>query len=277
HLPTLRDGVFFKPFEEGKPGTQPERIPPYVTTLNPGLDPSLPLYKPLAMFEAMKFALAKDSPQPFPWDHKVKSSPRPAAASKPTISAVDFLGDRAGQLFSKLTAFGVTFAANPNVAADMLIIIDGETLTSAQADESKPRLEALLARGGQVLVCFRRAESSPAAVNRLLPAPVTLTPREATALERGDEHPLNVPFSLTNLYFAENRLDKHVLKCGLDGAFVKQGKVVLKVSNTDWSQFNNVREDAKCAAVVLYEHMVKPSGAALVEMKQGQGCIAVTS
>ena len=40
-LPDRRDGVFFtRPFEEGKPGMQPERIPPYVTTLNPGWDPA---------------------------------------------------------------------------------------------------------------------------------------------------------------------------------------------------------------------------------------------
>ena len=41
-LPSLTDGIFAgKPYEEGKPGYQYERIPPYVTTFNPGLDLSL--------------------------------------------------------------------------------------------------------------------------------------------------------------------------------------------------------------------------------------------
>ncbi|MFO0926881.1 MAG: hypothetical protein U0736_07535 [Gemmataceae bacterium] len=37
-------------------GVQPERLPPYCSTLNPGWDSSLPLYRPLPMFQAMKAA-----------------------------------------------------------------------------------------------------------------------------------------------------------------------------------------------------------------------------
>ena len=89
-LPTLQDGVFFKPFEEGKPGIQPERIPPYATTLNPGLDPSLPLYQPLAIFDAMKAALGKDGPQPSPWNHKPGPIQQPKANAMTAITSVDF-------------------------------------------------------------------------------------------------------------------------------------------------------------------------------------------
>ncbi len=69
-LPNATDGVWFKPFEENKPGVQIERLPPYVTTLNPGWDAALPLYKPLAMFEAQKAAQAPGAPQPSQWNHK---------------------------------------------------------------------------------------------------------------------------------------------------------------------------------------------------------------
>jgi len=62
-LPDATDGVWFQPFEDGKPGVQPERLPPYVCTLNPGWDPGLPLYKPLAMFAAQKAAQAPGGPQ----------------------------------------------------------------------------------------------------------------------------------------------------------------------------------------------------------------------
>jgi hypothetical protein len=82
---------------------------------------------------------------------------------------------------------------------------------------------------------------------------------------------------LADLYFAEDRQDKQILKCGLDGDFVHQGTIVLKASNTDWSKFNNVPEDANCAGVVLYEHLVKPAGAALVVAKQGNGTISVST
>ena len=273
-LPTLQDGVFFKPFEEGKPGMQPERIPPYCTTLNPGLDPSLPLYKPLAMFDAMKAALAKDGPQPSPWDHKQLTS-RAAVTNEATIVSVGFVGDQEGKLFAMMTSVDIPFTTNLNDA--QMLIVDGETITASTADEVKPEMDALLARGGQVLICFRRSNADVAPANRLLPTPVTLTTREATALERGDDHPWNAAFSLADLYFAEDRQDKQILKCGLDGDFVHQGTIVLKASNTDWSKFNNVPEDANCAGVVLYEHLVKPAGAALVVAKQGNGTISVST
>ena len=65
-LPSLTDGIFAgKPYEEGKPGYQYERIPPYVTTFNPGLDPELPLYKPLPMFNALKAALTGGTWTPY--------------------------------------------------------------------------------------------------------------------------------------------------------------------------------------------------------------------
>jgi len=273
-LPTLNDGVFFKPFEEGKPGMQPERIPPYCTTFDPGWDPTLPLYKPLAMFDAMKAALAKGGPQASLWDHaQVKS--RPAATNEAFIKSVGFVGDRAGKLFTAMASAGVPFTTNWSEA--QMFIVDGETITTGMADRIRPEFNALLARGGRVLICFRHPTADVAPVNRLLHVPVALSPREATAMERGVDHPWNAAFSLAELYFAEDKQDQFILKCGLDGEFVRQGTVVLKASNTDWSQFNNMPEDAKCAAAVLYEHLIKPAGAALVVMKQGEGAIVISA
>ncbi len=81
-LPTERDGVWCKPFEENKPGVQPERIPPYVCTFNPGWDPSLPLYKALPMFEAQKAAQNPGGPQPCPWERKAVSGEHGAGAGE---------------------------------------------------------------------------------------------------------------------------------------------------------------------------------------------------
>ncbi len=275
-LPTLKDGVFFKPFEEGKPGMQPERISPYCTAFNPGFDPSLPLYRSLAMFDAMKAALAKGGPLSSPWDHKTASSPRPPATNDTPVVSANFLGDRAGKLYTALAALEVPFNAGSEDIGARMLIIDGESLTAEMARTAKPGFDALLARGGQVLVCFHRPGAGVAPVNSLLTAPISLTPREATALDRGGEDPWNVTFSLADLYFAANQ-DKLVLKCGLDGEFVRGGKVVFKASNTDWSQFNRVTESAKCGAAVLYEHLIKPPGAALVRAKQGAGTVSVST
>ena len=59
--PTIDDGVFFTSFKEGQPGVQPERLGPYCTTLNPGYDPSLPLYRTWPLFDAIKDA-SSDNP-----------------------------------------------------------------------------------------------------------------------------------------------------------------------------------------------------------------------
>jgi beta-galactosidase len=276
-LPTQKDGVFFKPFEEGKPGMQPERIAPYCTALNPGYDPALPLYRALGMFEAMKAALAKDGPRPLPWDPKATPLTRPPATNDTPVVLVDFLGDRAGSLFTTMNALDVPFGAATGESNAGLLLVDGESLTTEMAQAAKPRVDALLARGGLVLVCFHRPGAEVAPVNLLLPAPVSLTTRQATALNRGEDHPWNTSFSLANLYFAEINRDKQVVKCGLDGDFVRSGKVVFKASNTDWFQFNRVTESAKCGAAVLYEQLNKPSGAALVQAKQGLGTIAIST
>ncbi len=82
---------------------------------------------------------------------------------------------------------------------------------------------------------------------------------------------------MKDLYFAEDATDKEILKCGLDGPLVKQSRVLLEASNTDWWLFNNAPENAKCAAVVLYEHLRKPAGAALVSLPWSKGTLAVSA
>jgi beta-galactosidase len=279
-LPNLSDGIFFAPYVEGVPGVQPERIPPYCATLNPGLDPTLPLYRPLAMFAAVKAALAKDGPQPCPWDHR-PAAVALAAVEAPTISRVGFVGDPAGALHARLADDGVPLDGTADGAAldglAGMLIVDGETITTAMADAARPLVDAVLARHGIILVSFRTTAGASAAVDHLLPAPVTLTAHPATSLVRGPPHPWNAPWSLAELYFAENPSNRHIISCGLAGPFVSAGAVVLSASSADWAQFNDVGEGAKCAAMVLDEQLVKPSGAALVVCEHGGGRIAVTT
>lgn len=276
-LPNRSDGVFFGPYVEGQPGAQLERIPPYMSTLNPGWDPDLPLYKALAMFEAMKAALAPGAPAPCPWDHKPELKPRPPLVPTPRIERVAFAGEPAGELHRVLTNWGVAFAEGKPAATAKLLIVEGERLTTAAADEVKKSLDAVLGRGGVVLVLLRQAQAPLDAINRLLPFPLTLTARQATALVGRAADPWTASFGLKHLYFAEEPSARYVLRCGLDGEFVQRGRVLLEASGTDWSLFNQAPESAKCGSVVTYENLKKPAGAALVALEVGPGKLVVSA
>ena len=242
-LPTADDGVWFTaPFAEGKPGIQLEHLPPYVATLNPGWDPSLPTYRPLAMFDAERAALAGE---PCRWDHRL-ATPPPAAARPPTIDRVAFDGDRSKALYRRLLDWGVPVVDEPAP----LTVVEGDTVAE----------DAGFGRGaaGTTKLVFLDA-----AVPRGLD--LTLTDRPATALVPDPVDPWTASFTLPQLYFAEQPADaRRLLRHGLAGPAVDRGRVLLRASDTDWSTFNDAPEVAKCGATVLVEHLRKPGGAALV-------------
>jgi beta-galactosidase len=276
-LPNAEDGVWFKPFEDGKPGVQPERIPPYVCTLNPGWDPALPLYKPLPMFEAQKAALSKDGPQPCPWDRRAENKTPAAPATPAAIDRVAFVGAADGELHNRLSALGLPLVTAGEGNTPALVILDGSTFPDELPPAAKQASVAALARQGTVLVMFRVHGAVSPALNSFLPAPVTLMSREATALVPRAGDAWTAGLGLADLCFAEDPTDRRILKCCLEGDFVKSGRTLLEASSTDWSLFNNAPEFAKCAAIVLYEALAKPGGAALVEMNAGQGRVLVSS
>lgn len=258
-LPGRNDGVrFTRPFEEGRPGLQPERLPPYVATLNPGWDPALPLYQPLAMFEAEKAALAPGGPKPCAWDHKPAPPLQPCATPPPTIERVAFLGDRHGALARRLTALGLPLAEG----AQSFTIVDADALKD---DTALRALETVRGKGGTMLWFIGQTN----ALTAQLPVPVRLTPRTATALVPSLEHAWTCAFTLPDLYFAEDDAGRGLLRRGLEAPV--GARVLLRASDTDWAQFNTAPEKAKCAAVVLGEQLEKPAGAALVELPLGQG------
>ena len=199
------------------------------------------------------------------------------AAVTPTIDQAAFVGARDGELFQRLTSLGVPLVPYDSLTSPKLTIIDAETLTDAMLPAAKKITDTTIAAKGTVFVLLRKQDQALAAVNQLLPEPVTLTSRTATALVGRQSDPWTAGFGLADLYFAEDAADKRILKCGLDGPFVKRGRVLLDAGNTDWSLFNDQPENAKCAAVVLSEHLIKPSGAALVTLPQGEGTFAVSA
>ncbi len=267
-LPGLQDGVFFEGVaSEGKFGMQVERLPPYVATLNPGFDPALPLYRPLAMFEAQKAAQDPRGPQPCRWDRPLPTEARPRAPA-PTLGGVAYAGG--DTLRGRLSAWGV----RTDDASGRFLVLDGGALPA----DARARADAVLARGGTVLVLAGDPQADASALSALLPEPVQFTARAATALERGDgAHPWAAPFGLAELYFAEEEPESSrlIMRRGLAGPFVKNGTEVLTASRTDWSLFNRRAEEGKVGAVICYERLVKPAGAALVARKAGAGTLAV--
>lgn len=269
-LPSSRDGVFFEGVSgEGKFGMQIERLPPYSGTINPGWDASLPLYRPLAMFEAQRAALDPRGPQPCRWSSRLTSPPRPAAAP-PTVEAVAYAGGEA--LGRRLVEWGLSI--DPMEKA-FLVLDSASVPTDAQA-----RIDGVLAEGGTVLLMADREGADAAALSPLLPRPFAFTERTATALERGAaDHPWSASFGLPDLYFAEEESESNriVLRRGLTGAFVDSGRVVVTASRTDWSLFNRRAEESKVGALACYERLHKPSGVALVVQSVGKGTLAVST
>ncbi|MDD3062856.1 MAG: glycoside hydrolase family 2 TIM barrel-domain containing protein [Massilibacteroides sp.] len=266
-LPNLQDGVFAgKMYEEGKPGYQFERIPPYVSTFNPGIDPEKPLYKPLPMFEALKAAIAGE---PSPWDKytEYKYTEKPAVHADQYGSAL-FLGDENGLLHSQLEKIGVSFSGKRS----RLLIVDAHTYQGGQ----EKLIEEVKRQGVTILLMLRNQDISPA-IGTVLPERMELTKREATALESNKQSAWGQHFDLPALYFGEIKGDKHILKCGLAGDLATKGEIILAASQTDWSLFNDNPENRKCAQIVLYEQLKKSEGAALVSLNVGSTSFIVSA
>lgn len=275
-LPTAEDGIVFTaPYREGKPGWQVERIPPYVATLNPGWDPALPLYRPLPLFDAMKAALAPAGPAPSPWDHKPARAVRPAPPV-PTLTSVAFYGARDGALFHFLQRCGVPLQDEAASPASRLLLIDGDSLSSTDIAPVKRQIEAVVGQGGTALIALGGGKETLLAVNALLPAPILLTARQATLLDLKKPDRWTESLGLSDLYFAEDSVENKILQRGLTGPFVAQGRTLLEASNSDWSLFE-AGEAVKTGALMLFEQLQKPAGAALVVQEQGRGRLAVTT
>lgn len=279
-LPDLRDGIFpVQPYVEGKPGYQYERIPPYVTTFNPGLDPALPLYKPLPMFHAFKAAISGESPLPSKWDH-YQDTPLRAKPIWPTTvyHTAYFIGDLKGKLAGALEALGLELIAD--VKATNLLVIDGENVTGPELEAALPLINKVKKQGG--LVWIMLADQKPAGLlSKVLPASVELVDASATAMQNNEGNIIGRYFDLRKLYFSEmvdegNEVQP-IVKKGLGGALIVQSNVVFEAVNTDWSLFNNVPENRKCAQVVLYENLQKPRNVTMATVPFDQATLAISS
>jgi beta-galactosidase len=262
--PKLTDGVFFPAFEEGKPGVQPERLGPYSTTLNPGYDPALKPYETWPLFDAIKDA-NRDPVAKLPWTVEPAGFGYSSSAKPKPVQRVSILSGPNGELERQLLAAGVPRNLLHDGSSDLLFI-DGCTPPDGAA---RATMDAVLGQGGTVVVWGIAAKTLPQ-LNELLPAPVEVTDRQGSSLLPVTASPVTVGLKPSDLYFSESS-PQTILDGGLSGPLVKRGAVLLEASNTDWLKWNKEAEYAKTAMVLRSERESKPSGAAIVELKQGSG------
>lgn len=135
----------------------------------------------------------------------------------------------------------------------------------AELKNAESILNDIRTRGGFIWIMVAGQKLSPV-LKSFGPGNIELTDRTSTALQNGGESPYAEYFKLPDLYFAESEGDRNIMKQGIDGEIKKKGTVIFEASNVDWSLFNGVGENRKCAQVVLYEHLQKPSGTAFVSI-----------
>lgn len=261
------DGIFFGEYKEGVPGVQPERLGPYTTTLNPGYDPSLPLYKPWPLYYAVQ---AVNSTPVKTFSIPAPSSTETAVVPVPSIAEVGFIGSQFSQLGEWFFSLGVPFVEPGMIKNCKMLVIDGTN--TALDPSSKQIVDNCLMNGGKVLV-WGASPSTVDQLNKVLPFQISLTDRKATSFIVKKPDAMIGTLGNKDLYFTD-LIRQPVLRNGLTGEILRNGEVLLTPCNTDWSHWNR-GENIKTASVYRTEREAKPEGAAIVKTKAGNGDIYV--
>jgi beta-galactosidase len=261
--------VFFTGRPEGEPGMYIERIPPYAGTLNPGFDPVLPEYKPLAMFDAMRDALTFDEKFNKKWERTNATRPEPPVYE--TRYAARFAGDESGAAYAALRAAGLAFGESGN---RYIIDVGGCMENGAGV---KKILNDITQCGGLAFIITDGAAAA-AKVGAWLGIKLTWHENDATMLLRGGPHPFTDSLSLPDMYTVESGAQKYILY----GAFglPETAEILLKPAPTDWSLFNNRPENIKCGAVFMREAVEKNNArdwAGLAVIRVGEGTVVLSS
>lgn len=247
--PTLEDGIFFGEYREGVPGIQPERMGPYCTTFNPGYDPSLPLYDPWPMFDAMRAANAPDGPAWSPWaevDMESFSAPEPDVPEM--YADVLYFGEEESALRRMMDAQGVIFSAASPQPGRSVAIVDASSVLD---DASIGSLKSYASKGMDIWL-WGLVPATLDFYSQLLPLPVLLE-----ELGRSSYLPVQKSWmrglNNSDFYFCEIQKD-NVSDYSLSGPFVEEGSVLLDACRTDWRTWNKRAEELKTAAVLRSEN-----------------------
>ncbi|WP_183576829.1 glycoside hydrolase family 2 protein [Mucilaginibacter sp. X5P1] len=264
--PKPSDGIFFDKYREGQPGVQPERLGPYTTTLNPGYDPSLPLYKTWPLQVAVSNSFADTTIQ----KEEIVPAENVTVNHTAVVNNVILLStDKDSVLYKTLSDMGVLVRTLPVKNGHNLLIIDGEH--TPDGARSLALQKTISQQGGNVLI-WGADPSSIKAVNKYLPFPAELTNRKATSFITTGADPLINGLGNADFYFSEIS-DKPIMNYGLSGELIKHSTILLDACNTDWRTWNKRAEYLKTAAVLRSEREYKPEGKALISIDAGPGKI----
>jgi beta-galactosidase len=269
--PELHDGIFFPVHVEGQPGVQPKRLGPYCSTLNPGYDPGLPLFRKWPLYEAIQDGSA-EPPTPGKWSKPpAPVPPQTIPAPAPVVSA-NVIGGPSSELAAQLKNIGVPFDQLSTQQIPHVLFVDGIHPPGAA---SRELVENVLRNGGTVLV-WGADSKSIVQLSALLPAPLSVVDRTASSLLPAVAGPLNGGLKPSNLYFCNQR-PPDITHVALAGPLITQSTILLKDCGTDWLKWNNQPEYAKTAMVLRSELEAKPSGVVLAEKSIGKGRLLLTT
>jgi beta-galactosidase len=251
------DGIFFGAFQENTPGMQPERLGPYTSTLNPGYDPSLPLYRPWPMFEAIRDANSGQTNSRWAHPPVISAAAELAGVCSTNNPALAYLPANAERLAQVLSRTGVKLLPYTNGFQAKFLLVDG----SVEADQkTRALLEAavndVLRENGTVWV-WNTTPAGAATVSALLGEEVGAEARAASSFVVKQGAPLLAGLSTADFYFSEGD-DWQQMAYALTGEFVHGAQVVLKACPAQWRQWNYRAEPIKTAS--LFRSEVETTG-----------------
>lgn len=238
--PSLEDGIFFGPYREGIPGVQPERMGPYCTTLNPGYDPSLPLYSTWPLYDAIRAANAEPVSAWSPWAEVDTLQYRHHnAANAEQYNAVIFIGSSESPVRHIFEQQGVVFSKKPAKKGRTLYIVDG-----ADKDNRMPSLK------DNSSVDIWLWGVTPATVSNFN-FPLKLDELKRSSFLPEDRSWM-VGLQNDDFYFCESQ-KTDAASYTLKGRFVEEGEILLNACRTDWRRWNQRPEELKTAGLLRSE------------------------
>lgn len=268
------DGIFFSDYKEGQPGVQPERMGPYCSTFNPGYDPSLPLYRPWPMYEAMRAANAPGSPAWSEW----AETPGPDygknktdIAPQKTYSNIIFIGEADSEVKSIFDKEGVKFSTKTTSPQTTLFIIDGNAALKA-ADEKL--LIQNIAKGADIWV-WGITPQSLASYSNILPLSLKLEDRAISSFIPVSKSWMR-GLSNSDFYFCELQ-NSNASKYGMSGDLVNEADVLLNACNTDWRKWNKRPEEIKTGSTLRSENEAKGAAPAFIKYQNGASSIYIST
>lgn len=268
--PQASDGIFFG-FTEGGYGMQPERLGPYTTTLNPGYDNTLPLYRKWPLLDAVRCANATPIlPNP------VFTAPEIRGIYPVTLaSEVVLFAGESSTLKTELEELGIRVNISEKPAANALIIIDGANLPANVKQLSAIR--KAIESGTKTLIMGITPQSLEV-INSFLSWPVALEEREATSFLVSPSASELQGLSHADFYFSELiPRGKTAMNYGLSGDFSLKAEVLLRACNTDWQRWNYRPETSKTGNVFRSEQEAKGSDIVIAKLKTGKSDVIIST